>query len=50
MTDYYLENLKPMVFKSAQKVGYDLETTEASSISIGTFSAKGANAIAILWS
>jgi hypothetical protein len=35
-------------FKSSQKSGYDLETTSAFSIIIGTFSAKGANAIAIL--
>ena len=39
---------KPKLFKSFQKSGYDFETTSAFSIIIGTFTAKGANAIAIL--
>ena len=39
--------VNPTLFKSSQKVGYDFETTSASSMMIGTFKANGAKAIAI---
>lgn len=42
--------VNPSAFKSSQKSGYDLETTSASSIISEVFNAKGAKAIAILWS
>ena len=42
--------VNPRLSKSFQKSGYDLETTSASSIISEVLNAKGAKAIAILWS
>ena len=50
VTNYNSEISKFNSFKSSQKSGYDLDTTSALLIIIGTFKANGANAIAILWS
>lgn len=45
---YFFSIWNPIFFISSQNIGYDLETTSASSIIKFVFNAKGAKAIAIL--